>query len=189
MRETLTNAGLTTERLTLRPLTQADAERISALAGDFEVARMVTSIPHPNPVVAAEGWLLMLEGRAPLGLDQVFGVEVEGEGLVGCVGGHARAEGATPELGYWIGRPYWGRGFATEAARALVEHLFSLGHARVQSGHFLDNPASGRVLEKLGFLPTGETQARFSLARGAKALCRMMRREAAEAAPRVAAGA
>lgn len=173
MRETLT-----TDRLTLRPLRQDDAARLATLAGDFEVARMVTSIPHPNPVVATEGWILMLEGREALGLDRVYAVETEADGLIGCVGGHAKEAGADPELGYWIGRPFWGHGFATEAARAVVDHLFRLGYERVQSAHFVDNPASARVLEKAGFQPTGETRSRFSMARASQVLCRMMRREA-----------
>ena len=71
------------------------------------------------------------------------------------------------ELGYWITREHWGRGFATEAARAVLRLARVLGHRRVLGSHFADNPSSGRVLRKAGFTPTGRTAPRFSLARGA----------------------
>ena len=73
------------------------------------------------------------------------------------------------ELGYWIARDYWGRGYATEAARAVLKLAKTLGHRRISAGHFTDNPASGRVLTKVGFEPTGEVRSRFSLARGSEA--------------------
>ncbi len=167
-------APLKTERLALRPLTLADAARIARFTSDFAVARMVTSIPHPNPGVAAEGWILMMQARRPLARDHVFAIDLPGEGLVGCIGIHAKGDGAW-ELGYWIGRPYWGRGFATEAARALAAQGRRSLAGELVSGHFEDNPASGRVLQKAGFVYTGEARARFSLARGAKAVTLMMR--------------
>jgi RimJ/RimL family protein N-acetyltransferase len=71
-----------------------------------------------------------------------------------------------PEIGYWIARPYWGQGYATEAAGGVLEVARLLGHGRVSAGHFVDNPASGRVLRKLGFVPTGVTRPRMSCARG-----------------------
>ena len=70
------------------------------------------------------------------------------------------------ELGYWIARRHWGRGFATEAGRAVLAMARTLGHARIAASHFLDNPASGRVLAKLGFRATGRTIRRWSCARG-----------------------
>jgi RimJ/RimL family protein N-acetyltransferase len=77
------------------------------------------------------------------------------------------------ELGYWIARPYWGQGFATEAGRALLANARdTLRLKRLDAGHFLDNPASGRVLAKLGFKPTGATRARYSAGRNAEAECR-----------------
>jgi len=93
--------------------------------------------------------------------------------LVGAVG-LARKEGEDQtELGYWIARPFWGRGIATEAARALIENgRESLRVKRFVAGHFTDNPASGQVLRKLGFRSTGRTRPRFSAGRGEEAACR-----------------
>lgn len=81
--------------------------------------------------------------------------EEQGSRLVGCAGLGPKPEGDA-ELGYWIARPYWGRGFATEGARGVLEVARLLGHRRIVGRHFLDNPASGKVLRKLGFIPTGE---------------------------------
>jgi RimJ/RimL family protein N-acetyltransferase len=161
-----------TERLILRPLELADARRIAALAAAPEVARMVASIPLPFPHICAEGWILILKARAPLGLDHVYAVERPGEGIIGCIGAHRRPTGGPAEFGYWIGRPYWGCGFATEAARAAAGE--ARGHWALRAGHFVDNPASGRVLEKAGFCYTGATELRFSLARAAKTETRLM---------------
>lgn len=160
-----------TERLILRPIELADAQRVAAFTSDPAVARMVGMIPLPNPKIAAEGWILIMHARRPLGRDHVFGVELPGEGLIGCVGAHAKKQGEI-EIGYWFGRPYWGRGFASESARALAEAARELG--QVTAGHFVDNPASGRVLEKAGFAYTGAIEPRFSLARGVKVDCRLM---------------
>ena len=80
-----------------------------------------------------------------------------------------------PEMGYWIGRPFWGRGLATEASRAALGWARrSWGKRAILAGHFVDNPASGRVLENAGFLYTGETRRQFSLARGEAVDTRMM---------------
>ena len=79
------------------------------------------------------------------------------------------------ELGYWIMRANWGRGFATEACSALIDIARTLGLSRLEAGHFIDNPASGRVLEKLGFEPLGIIAPRMSCARGEEVLARLMR--------------
>jgi RimJ/RimL family protein N-acetyltransferase len=160
-----------TERLVLRPLDFADATRIARFTSDPEVARMVGAIPAPHPRICVEGWILILKARKPLGMDHVFGVELPGEGLIGCVGAHERKGGAI-EVGYWIARPFWGQGYATEATRAIAAAARDLGP--VTAGHFVDNLASGRVLEKAGFAYTGEVEQRFSLARGVKVDTRLM---------------
>ena len=85
--------------------------------------------------------------------------------LVGCVGLAAGSAGAAPELGYWIARDHWGRGFASEAVRALLKLARVLGHRQIEARHFVDNPASGRVLVKAGFSPTGELRPSFSAGR------------------------
>jgi len=96
--------------------------------------------------------------------------------LAGACGLGRRPSGAV-ELGYWLARPFWGRGIATEACTALIEIARSLGLPRLEGAHFVDNPASGRVLEKLGFEPTGIIAPRMSCARGHEVAARLMRLE------------
>jgi RimJ/RimL family protein N-acetyltransferase len=160
-----------TERLILRPLELGDAPRVAKLTSEPDVARMVAMIPIPHLPICAEGWILIMRARAPLGLDYVYAVELPGEGLIGCVGAHARPSRDAAAFGYWIGQPYWGRGFATEAAGAAAREARSFGS--VMAWWFLDNPASGRVLEKIGFADSGRTEPVFSLARGASAPARV----------------
>lgn len=135
---------IVTPRLTLRPLTPADAPALSALAGDPGVARMLVDIPQPFDEAEARRWLRPLWGELRLGVEQ-------GGRLIGGVTYFCRTAGVG-SLGYWLGGEHWGQGYATEAAAALLRHGF--GAERMQrfgSGHFIDNPASGRVLQKLGF--------------------------------------
>ena len=170
---------ISTERLILRPLERADAAPISGFTSDPAVARMVGAIPAPNPPIAVEGWMLLLNARAPLGAEYVYGVARRGEGLIGCICAHASAPHGF-ELGYWLGRPYWGQGYATEAVRALADEARMLGP--LSAAHYVDNPASGRVLQKAGFVYTGVIERRFSLARAQKVEARIMRLEAQRAA-------
>lgn len=166
-------AEIRTERLILRPPGAADAPRVGKLSRDRDVARMVSMIPYPQPDISAEGFILIMEARAGLGADHVFAIELPGEGVIGLAGAHARG-GDGFEIGYWLGRPYWGAGFATEAARAVTGVALALDRGPVTAGHYVDNPASGRVLEKVGFVYTGEVAQRFSLGRGEKADLRLM---------------
>ena len=106
--------------------------------------------------------------------DNTFVIETEEDGVVGAIGLFT-PPGEPLELGYWIGRPYWGRGFATEAAQgAMAFAKRDWRRKLVVAGHFADNPASGEVLVKTGFLYTGEVRMKPSLARGAETPCRMM---------------
>jgi RimJ/RimL family protein N-acetyltransferase len=136
-------------RLTYRPLSASDAGRIAALAGDWDVARMTSRIPHPYSLIDADLWI------GSLGDDEfVRGLENDGE-LIGAVG-YIAADPDQAEIGYWIGKPWWGKGFATEAATALVDHCFDDGGFKTLTcGHFIDNPASARVIAKLGFRRVG----------------------------------
>lgn len=164
---------LTTNRLTLRRPQSSDAPRVARLVGDFSVARMLTPVPHPYALADAEEFLERLDD--PLTSDRVFAVEAPGAGLVGLVGFHHGSGQRFCEVGYWFGRDYWGLGYATEAtSAALVWASEAWGKRAVLSGHFADNPASGRVLQKAGFLYTGERETRTSLARGAPVETRMM---------------
>lgn len=139
---------LTTERLALRPFTREDNAAFRALAGDLAVARMTSDIPHPVSEAQADHWL------SPVAGEQRFALWHDGS-LIGGAGTFLR-DGGTGELGFWLGRDFWGRGFATEAARAVLAHAVAhAGYSAFSSSHFLDNLASRRVLEKLGFEPAG----------------------------------
>lgn len=139
-----------TARLKLRPLLPSDAERIAILGGVWEVASMTGRIPYPYSQEAAQHWLTGLADG-----EVVFAIEHAGE-LIGICGYTPRADG-TAEMGYWLGQPYWGKGFATEAARRLMTYGFTKGGVRSFTGcHFTDNLNSARVLKKLGFRPTGD---------------------------------
>jgi RimJ/RimL family protein N-acetyltransferase len=161
-----------TKRLKLRPLRQSDATRVALFCGDPGVGRNLAMTPLPYLESAAEGWIMIVRARAPQGRDFVFGVDLAGEGLIGCIGAHRR-DGDAFEIGYWFGRPYWGKGFATETLQAFTTQAQNLG--ALEAGHFVDNPASGRVLTKGGFAYTGETRDMFSLGRGERVACKRMR--------------
>lgn len=168
--------AIETRRLTLRSPTMADAPRIAAIANDFEVARMTTRMPHPYSLADAEAFLASNEFRDP-DKERVFAITTEDDGLIGMIGLHPPGErGAMGhEIGYWLGRDWWGRGLATEAAQAVLAFAKHDWRRRMLvSGHFADNPASGEVLSKAGFLYTGVVEDRFSLARGEIAPTRMM---------------
>ena len=137
---------LKTERLVLRAPVRADVGNIVTLAGDRRVAENTARIPYPYSAADAEGFLALTNQK---GGETVFAIELDGT-LIGMCGVDLRQDGA--ELGYWLGVPFWGRGYATEAARALIDHAFAeLGHDVLSSGARVSNPASRRVLEKCGF--------------------------------------
>jgi RimJ/RimL family protein N-acetyltransferase len=161
-----------TKRLKLRPVRMSDAPRIARFCDDPGVGRMLAMTPLPYLEAAAEGWIMTLNARAPLERDFVFAAELEGEGLIGCVGAHKSEQGDV-EIGYWFGRPYWGRGYGSEAVGGFVAEAKMIG--ALNAGHFVDNPASGRLLEKVGFAYTGETKRMFSMGRGASVDCLRMR--------------
>ncbi len=152
-----------TDRLLLRPGWIEDAPAL-ARAIDEPVARNTVRLPWPYDLAAAQSFLSRPHDiRAPECL--IFARTAGIPRLVGGVGLAADADGH--EIGYWLARPYWGLGFATEAAAALLRAgRDSLRIDRVRAGHFADNPASGRVLRKLGFRPTGQVVRRHSVARG-----------------------
>lgn len=142
---------LTTERLRLRPFALTDAAEVQRLAGDRRIADTTKTVPHPYLDGMAEAWIATHSKSASTNL----AVEHEGR-LVGAMSLATDAGSHQAELGYWIGEPYWGRGFATEAARALLAHaLEALGLDRVHACHLSRNPASGRVLAKLGMKHEG----------------------------------
>jgi len=160
-----------TERLLLRPGWREDAPALFRAIADEDIVRNLAQAPWPYGPGDAETFLAR-ERRPHEPACLIF---LRGDGapaLVGCVGFGKMPDGEL-EFGYWIARPYWGRGIATEAGAALIANAReSLRLPRLIAGHFTDNPASGRVLRKLGFRPTGVTRGRYSAGRGAIAPCR-----------------
>ena len=156
---------LETPRLTLRPLRRSDAPRIAALCSDFEVARATARIPHPYGHADAEAVLDLAAARNPA-REVDFALDMPGEGLVGLLGFFGEAAPAT-EIGYWLGRPYWGAGLMTEAVKAaLAWAVRDWGRTHVRAWRLDENPASDAVLVKAGFLYTGERRQTSVLSRG-----------------------
>lgn len=147
---------LRTDRLVLRPFELGDAPVVQRLAGDREVASTTLNIPHPYEDGVAEAWI---ETHLPAwreGSLLALAITTDADGVVGGISLHLNAAHRRGELGYWIGVPYWSRGYATEASRALVEHGFEeLSLNRIVAQHITRNPASGRVMEKVGMRREG----------------------------------
>ncbi|HUT49465.1 MAG TPA: GNAT family N-acetyltransferase [Alphaproteobacteria bacterium] len=161
--EALKTEVLKTDRLTLRPFSVADAPAVQALCGNWNVARMLSVVPHPYPDGLAEDWTAGLAAARERGDDHVYAIEHTGE-IVGAAGIEKR--GDAHELGYWIAEGWWGHGLASEAAARLVRHAFEdLRLRRLTSSYFDENPASSRVLEKCGFRVTGRDELKC-VARG-----------------------
>ncbi len=151
------------QRLFLRPAFPEDCDAILAGIGEESIVRNLASAPWPYTRDDARAFAARPQDpRLPH-----FLVTLPGPGVIGSAG-LGEHEGV-PELGYWIARAHWGQGYATEAAGAVLRIARTLGHRRVVAGHFADNPASGKVLRKLGFVPTGRSARRFSAARGTAA--------------------
>ncbi|HPF12981.1 MAG: GNAT family N-acetyltransferase [Planctomycetes bacterium] len=150
----MTPPTLTTDRLELRPLIEADAAWIETLAGDLEVAK-TTRLPHPYPPGLAAKFVARQAAtpRAELNFAMIRQTDRAPLGVMGFV----RFDGSwCAEIGYWVGRPYWGRGFAGEAAKALVRHGFeALGLHKIVGSCVHTNQASMRILERLGFVREG----------------------------------
>jgi RimJ/RimL family protein N-acetyltransferase len=148
---------LNTERLLLRPLTLADGLEVQRLAGAREIAATTADIPHPYPDGAAEAWIETHAGRFARGEAAVFAVTRRADSaLLGVVGLEINAAMQRAELGYWIGKPYWNLGYCSEAAAAVLRFaLVDLGLRRVFAHHFSGNPASGRVMQKIGMRHEG----------------------------------
>jgi len=148
---------LLTERLLLRPLTLTDASAVQRLAGEREIAATTAAIPHPYPDGAAEAWIETHPGRFARGEAAAFAVTRRTDSaLLGVVGLEIDPETQRAELGYWIGKPYWNRGYCSEAAAEVVRFaLIDLRLRRVFARHFSGNPASGRVMQKIGMRHEG----------------------------------
>ena len=144
-------AVLRTERLVLRPPRLEDAETIAALVNDRRIAQNTARIPHPYALADAQAFLTAVAASER---EAVFVVTLRGK-VIGCCGIEQR-DGEGAEIGYWLGVAFWGQGYATEAARAVIDHAFhDLGYKVLHAGARVSNPASRRVLEKCGFESTG----------------------------------
>jgi RimJ/RimL family protein N-acetyltransferase len=157
---------LETERLALRAPRLEDANAIATLVNDRRIAENTLRIPHPYGLADARAFLatanttddetvFLITARSAGTPAGISGGAVLGGNVLGACG-IARLDGKQPEIGYWLGVPFWGNGYATEAARAVIDHAFGdLGCEHLLGGARVSNPASRRVLEKCGFQWTG----------------------------------
>ncbi|MEO8909713.1 MAG: GNAT family N-acetyltransferase [Gemmatimonadaceae bacterium] len=149
---------LTTDRLTLRPFVLDDAWDVERLAGMREIADTTLNIPHPYPVGAATRWIESHPPAWTSGTGVTFAIVETSTGkLAGAISLMLiHREHRRGELGYWIAVDRWKKGYATEASRRLIDFGFDvLGLHRIEARHFVRNPASGRVIEKLGMQKEG----------------------------------
>ena len=167
---------LRTKRLLLRPGWSQDAPALFDAIADERIVRNLATAPWPYRPCDAEAWLATEREASEPSLVILRRTNGPPE-LIGAIGLGRRPSGEL-ELGYWIARAHWGQGYASEAGRALLDsarHSLRLGP--ITAGHFLDNPASGRVLEKLGFRSIGSIVPYYSAGRGEAAPCRLFRLE------------
>lgn len=168
-----TTPRIETRRLTLRAPRMDDAARLAELCNDVDISRMTSRMPWPYALGDAEAFIArcaVADTRDGVN----FMIDHDDAGVVGGLGFFRNAEDAL-EVGYWIGKPFWARGLASEALVGAMDWAARGWKKRVMAaGHFSDNPASGRVLCRAGFLYTGRVELRPSLARGEAAPCRAM---------------
>lgn len=167
-------ARIETDRLVLRPPQPGDEEALYRAINDFEVVRMLADAPWPYRREDAHAFVARAPAWDPA-TDRPLMIVHRDLGVIGGCGFHAADEEPYPELGYWIGRAHWGRGYASEAAAAALVWAHGAWGKRVAcSEHFAENPASGRVLVKAGMLYTGVRRRTPCLARGARVDARRM---------------
>jgi len=143
---------LETGRLQLRAPRLGDAKIVAALANDRRIAENTANIPHPCRRADVEDFIASANRNHG---ERVFLITLHGAGLIGACG-LMQSDSRSPEIGYWLGAKFWGKGYATEAVRALIDHAFTgLDCEALQSAARVTNPASRRVLEKCGFQWTG----------------------------------
>jgi RimJ/RimL family protein N-acetyltransferase len=148
---------LETERLILRPFGFSDAAEVMRLAGDRAIADTTLNIPHPYKEGMAEEWISRHQENFDKDQGVSFAITQKQDGLlVGAISLMGMAKNHQAELGYWVGKPYWNEGYCTEAGRAVIRYAFSdLALVRVHSCHLTRNPASGRVMQKIGMRHEG----------------------------------
>lgn len=148
---------LVTERLKLRRFSISDAEVVESLLNDREIASNTRSIDFPYPKGAALVWIEHQQANWEAGKSSVFAIcNRKTDQLVGAIGLEIEESDHHAELGYWIGREFWNKGYCSEAGAAVLKHGFDqLGLHRIHSHYLTRNPASGRVMEKIGMLREG----------------------------------
>ena len=162
-----------TKRLLLRPGFPEDAPALAAAMSDAAIARNLSVVPWPYTLRDAEAFLASPKDPVLPSLLIFERADAEPR-LIGSCGLSRRPSGAV-EIGYWIARPFWGRGFASESGRALIDIARALRLRQLEASHFIDNPASARVLDKLGFESTRLIAPRMNCARGMEVPARLMR--------------
>ncbi|MTI17757.1 N-acetyltransferase [Rhodobacteraceae bacterium RKSG542] len=147
--------ALETKRLTLRRMQVADCERMVQYLGDFEVSSKLARVPHPYPPEHAREILSKQDKIAAQGI-LAFTID-DGTGLVGGINARPFEDGHY--VGYWLGKPYWGKGYMSEALAAVLHHLFvTLSTPKVRSTVFLENAASAGLLSKFGYELLGQSE-------------------------------
>ena len=157
MKASLKSLTFETERLLLRPFLLSDASDVQRLAGNWAIADTTLNVPHPYEDGMAEAWISTHQPRFEAGELAVFAITLKADSeLVGAVGLRAERSFDRANLGYWIGEPFWSLGYCTEAATTIVEYGFTeLKLQRLYAEHLQRNPASGRVLQKIGMSKEG----------------------------------
>jgi len=155
---------LETERLTLRPLREDDAEGFIALIDNWNMAKTVARIPYPYARSDFDSFLERQMAKPSQSREPTFAIEAKGgpAHAVGLIGLHKEQgdDDNVTRLGYWIGEPFWGQGLVSEGAPMITAHAFNdLGFDTILAGIATANPAAGRILEKSGFVVTGEGSA------------------------------
>lgn len=148
---------LETERLILRPFKLSDADTVEKLAGDKQIASTTLNIPHPYPKGGAKEWITTHESKYNKGKRVVYAITLKKSGkLVGCISLAINVDHNQAELGYWVGVQYWNKGYCSEAGMALLEYGFeTMKLNRIHACYLSRNPASGRVMDKLGMRHEG----------------------------------
>ncbi len=148
----LSQPSIQTARLILRPFQLSDAAVVQALAGERDIADTTMNIPHPYKDGMAEEWIAGHEPGYSEGTSVTFAITLSVDtALIGAIGLRVDRGLNKAELGYWIGKPFWNEGYATEAAVAVLDFGFNeLGLNRIHAKHMARNPSSGRVMEKAG---------------------------------------
>ena len=156
----------TTQRLILRAPMMSDTQDVVRILNDFDVVKNLAVVPFPFTEKHFRAALAETEQKRHCGNSRMFAVTRAMDGaFIGMCASDRMADDVW-EFGYWYGRSYWRQGYATEAAWTVMRHTFEdMGALALTAGWFVDNPASGRVLEKLGFVPSGTIQ-RHCLSRG-----------------------